>query len=53
MFLVPRVVFNDDGLTLDGMSLEDMEKATGQPLHVVSCSPLQYFDEITQLANEM
>ncbi|MBR0405049.1 MAG: DUF512 domain-containing protein [Eggerthellaceae bacterium] len=53
MFLVPRVVFNDDSLTLDGMSLEDMEKAAGQPLHVVSCSPLQYFDEITQLANEM
>ena len=49
MFLVPRVVFNDDGLTLDGMALEDMEKAAGQPLHVVSCSPLQYFEEITQL----
>ena len=47
LFLVPRVVFNDDGLSLDGMSLEDMEKAAGQPLHVVSCSPLQYFEEIT------
>ena len=49
LFLVPRVVFNDNGLTLDGMVLEDMEKAAGQPLHVVSCSPLQYFDEIAAL----
>ena len=49
LFCVPRVVFNDDGLTLDGMALADMEEAAGVPLHVVSCSPLQYFEEITNL----
>ena len=46
---VPRVVFNDDGLTLDDMTREDMEKAAGQPLHVVSCSPLKYFEEIMKM----
>ena len=51
LFLVPSVVFNDDGLTLDDMTLEDMEKAAGQPLHVVSCSPLHYFGEIAQLTD--
>ena len=27
--LIPRVVFNDDAVTLDDMSLEDMEKRAG------------------------
>ena len=49
LFLVPRVIFNDNDLTLDGMVLEDIEKAAGQPLHVVSCTPLEYFDEIAAL----
>ena len=48
LFLVPRVVFNDDGLTLDDMTLGDIEKAAGQSLHVVSCSPIHYFDEIAK-----
>jgi hypothetical protein len=51
LYLVPRVIFNDDGLTLDDATLEDMEKAAGRKLHVVSCSPLQYFPEITELLN--
>ncbi len=46
LYLVPRVVFNDDGLALDDMTLGDIEKAAGQPLHVVSCSPLDYFKEL-------
>ena len=49
IFCIPRVVFNDDGLTLDDMRLEDMEKAAGQSLHVVSCSPKEYFAEIAAL----
>jgi len=51
LFLVPRVVFNDDGLTLDDMTLEDIRQVAGVPLHVVSCSPLRYFEEITNLAD--
>ena len=46
LFLIPRVVFNDDGITLDGRTLEDMEEAAGQTLHMVSCSPARYFEEI-------
>ena len=46
LFLVPRVVFNDDGMTLDDQTLQDMEKATGQTLHMVSCTPAEYFEQI-------
>ena len=46
MICVPRVIFNDDGLTLDGMTLEDMEKKAGLTLHMVSCSPREYFNEM-------
>ena len=47
LFLVPSVIFNDDSVTLDGMTLADMEKAAGQTLHMVSCTPASYFDEIS------
>ena len=46
LYLVPDVVFNDDGLTLDDMTLADMEAASGARLHMVSCSPASYFNEI-------
>ncbi|MBR3181458.1 MAG: DUF512 domain-containing protein [Eggerthellaceae bacterium] len=49
LFLIPCVVFNDDGLTLDGMTLEEMGKAAGQNLHMVSCTPAEYFNEIIAL----
>ncbi len=52
-YLVPRVVFNDDALTLDDMTLEDMGKASGARLSMVSCSPKDYFKEITKLARQM
>ena len=47
LFLIPSVVFNDDGITLDGMTLGDMEERAGQTLHMVSCTPARYFDEIS------
>ena len=49
LYLVPNIVFNDDGLLLDDLTLEDMEKEAGESLHVVSLSPLDYFREITEL----
>ena len=49
LYLIPRVVFNGDGITLDDMTLEDMEKAAGQTLHMVSCSPKDYFNDIIKL----
>ncbi len=50
LFLIPRVVFNDDGVTLDDMSLKDMERRAGVPLAVVSCNPSEFLPEIQTLA---
>ena len=50
-YLIPNVVFNDDGLTLDDMTLYDMEKQVGCTLYVVSCSPVEYFNEILHAVN--
>ncbi len=46
---VPSVMFNDQGLTLDGRTLADMEKAAGESgihLVMVSCSPTEFFPDI-------
>lgn len=53
LFLIPKVVFNDDGLTLDDMSLKDMEKEAGVPLAVVSCNPSEFLPEIEALARHL
>ena len=50
LFLLPRVIFNDDSVTLDDMSLEDMEKDAGAPLAVVSCNASDFLREIVDLA---
>lgn len=50
LFVLPSVIFNDDGLTLDGMTLSDIERAAGERLHVVSCNPSDFLPEITRLA---
>ncbi|MEG1434917.1 MAG: DUF512 domain-containing protein [Gordonibacter sp.] len=49
LFVMPRVVFNDNMVTLDDMSLEDMEKAAGVPLAVVSCNATDFLREIVTL----
>lgn len=49
LFAIPRVVFNDNGLTLDDMSLADMEKASGARLAVVSCNASEFFCELAQM----
>ena len=46
---LPSVIFNDQGLTLDGCTLADMEKAVAVPgvrLVVVSCQPTEFFPDI-------
>ena len=50
LFLLPRVMFNDDGETLDGWTLEDVRKAANCPVSVVSCTPTEYLGEIVELA---
>ena len=49
LYAIPSVVFNDDGATLDDMTLEDMEKRAGAPLAVVSCNASDYLSEIIHL----
>ncbi len=50
LFVIPRVILNDAGVTLDDATVEDMEKAAGTPISVVSCNPLDYLTEIINLA---
>ncbi|HIY84457.1 MAG TPA: DUF512 domain-containing protein [Candidatus Rubneribacter avistercoris] len=50
LFAIPRVMLNDDGITLDDMRLKDMEKRTGARLVVVSCNASDYLAEIIDLA---
>ncbi|MBR3689961.1 MAG: DUF512 domain-containing protein [Eggerthellaceae bacterium] len=52
IFAIPKIVFNDDGVTLDDASVADMENATGLSLRVVSCNPLDYLAEIIDFISE-
>lgn len=49
LFLLPEVMFNDEGLTLDGWTLEDMRSAAKCPMSVVSCIPSEYLQETAEL----
>ena len=49
LFVVPSVILNDDGVTLDDMTMEDMEKAAGVIVAVVSCNPSDYLIDIINL----
>ena len=51
LYAIQEVVFNDDGVMLDDMRLEDMVKAAGVPIAVVSCTPLDYLRQIAELAS--
>ncbi|MCL1799292.1 MAG: DUF512 domain-containing protein [Eggerthellaceae bacterium] len=48
---IPSVVFNECGLTLDDMSLEDMQSACKVRLAVVSCNPTDYLEEMAALVS--
>ena len=50
VFVIPSVILNDDGVTLDDATVEDVEKAAGVPVTVVSCNPLDYLNEIISIA---
>ena len=49
LFCVPEVIFNDDGVTLDDMTFEDMERASGARMAVVSCNASEYLEQIIGL----
>lgn len=48
MVFVPSIIFNDDGVALDGQSVEAMEAVCGHPLCVVSLSAQDYLQEIAE-----
>ena len=52
LLAVPRVIFNDDGVTLDDMTIADIEKAAGVRVAVVSCNGSEFLPEIARLACE-
>lgn len=51
IYLVPDVIFNADGLTLDGMTLADLRDRTGAELCLVSSDAAGVLDGLQQAAN--
>ena len=51
LVLLPRVMFNDDGVTLDDWTAGDIADAAGIPVSVVSCNPSEYLKETADLAH--
>ena len=47
--VVPKVVLNDDGVTLDDMNVAEIACAAGVALHVVSCNASEFLPEIAAL----
>ena len=47
--VVPRIIFNADGVTLDDMTVDDIRDTAGMPVTVVSCSAAEYLNEIEEL----
>ncbi len=49
-YIVPDVILNADGLTLDDMSVEDLRRASGADLRVVSCDAAGLLDGLIGVA---
>lgn len=47
-YFIPTVMLNDDGVTLDDMTVADMEKAAGARIGVVSCNASDFLREIAE-----
>ncbi len=48
IFYLSEVMFNDDHVTLDGLSLAQMTERANARIRVVSCMPEEFFTEIEQ-----
>lgn len=46
LVVLPDIIFNTDGITLDDMTLEDIRSGTGIEVEVVSCSPAVYLEQL-------
>ena len=47
--VLPRIMFNADGFTLDDMTVDDIRDSAGIPATVVSCSVPEYLAQIEEL----
>lgn len=47
--VLPRIMFNVDGMTLDDMTVDDIRDTAGMPVSVVSCSVAEFTAEIEEL----
>lgn len=47
--VLPRIMFNADGYTLDDMTVDDIRDTAGIPVTVVSCSVPEYLAQIEEL----
>lgn len=47
--VLPKIIFNSDGFTLDDMTVDDIRDTSGVPVTVVSCSVPEYLAEIEEL----
>ena len=47
--VLPKIMFNSDGLTLDDMTVDDIRDAAGMPVDVVSCSATEFLDQIEEI----
>lgn len=47
--VLPRIMFNADGFTLDDMTVDDIRDTAGIPVTVVSCSVPEYLAQIEEL----
>ena len=47
--VLPSIMFNADGVTLDDMTVDDIRDIAGIPVSVVSCSPYEFMTEIEEI----
>ncbi len=47
--VLPSIMFNADGVTLDDMTVDDIRDSAGLPVSVVSCSPYEFMTEIEEI----
>jgi putative radical SAM enzyme (TIGR03279 family) len=52
IFVIPDVCFNDNGVTLDDKTIEDIKTLTGAKVYVVASSPLGYVPKIARLVED-
>lgn len=51
--VIPEVVFNADGVTLDDMHLGEIENGVGLPLYVVPCEASGYMPRIVEIQQSL